>query len=61
MSVNRRNASATNARRRHSTQETSGRLEKIMPQISRNKRGINNKRKKNLQAEQKKEQKTNPS
>ncbi len=42
-SVNPHGASATNARRSHSTQETSGRLGKLMPQISRDELGINNK------------------
>jgi hypothetical protein len=41
MSVNFRNASAMDARRRHSMRETSGRLGKFMPQISPDERGIN--------------------
>ncbi len=53
-SINCCNASTIDARRRHSTRETLGRLGKFMPQISCNEHGINNKAvKKNLQAEQK--------
>jgi hypothetical protein len=48
-------SSARDARRRHSTRETSGRLDKFTPQISCDERGISNKtyKKKNLQAKQK--------
>ncbi len=60
-SINCRNASTTDARRRHYTGETSGRSGKFMLKISRNEHGINNKTaKKNLQAEQKKQHKTKP-
>jgi hypothetical protein len=53
-SINHHNPSSTNARRRHSTQESSGRLGKYMPQISSNECGINNKTsQKELQAKQK--------
>ncbi len=55
-SINHHNTSATDARRRHSMRETSGRLGKFMPQISHDERGINNKTyiKKDLQTKENK-------